>query len=268
MSETKADDPVTELRRIMARLRDPETGCPWDVEQDFASIAPYTIEEAYEVADAITRDDMAELREELGDLLLQVVFHSQMASEAGHFTLDDVARSINDKMIRRHPHVFASAEERDAAAQTVAWEAQKAAERAEKGQATSHLDGVALALPALLRALKLQKRAARAGFDWAETAPIYDKLQEEVGELKEAEASGNADAIEDELGDLLFVSANLARRLSVDPEAALRRANAKFERRFRRMEEIAASRGLDFDALSLDAQEALWQTAKSEEIVG
>jgi nucleoside triphosphate diphosphatase len=267
MSGTSEKGPIGELRAIMARLRDPETGCPWDVEQDFASIAPYTIEEAYEVAEAIRHGDMDELKEELGDLLLQVVFHSQMAAEAGHFTLDDVARAISDKMIRRHPHVFASAGARDADAQTLAWESQKAAERAEKGQASSHLDGVALALPALLRALKLQKRAARAGFDWPETAPIHDKLQEEVGELKAAEASGSADAIEDELGDLLFVSANLARRLSVDPEAALRRANAKFERRFRRMEAIATARGLDFAALTLDEQEALWQQAKSEEIV-
>lgn len=267
MSDASMIAPITRLREIMAKLRDPETGCPWDVEQDFASIAPYTIEEAYEVLDAINRGDLEELREELGDLLLQVVFHSQMASEAGHFTLDDVANAISDKMVRRHPHVFGSAEERDAASQTVAWEAQKAAERAQKGSGSSHLDGVALALPALLRALKLQKRAARAGFDWATTAPIYDKLQEEVGELKEAEASGSQDAIEDELGDLLFVCANLARRLKTDPEAALRRANDKFERRFRRMEALASEQGIDFDSLDLDAQEALWQQTKSEEIV-
>ncbi len=257
---------LMELARIMQRLRDPAGGCPWDLEQDFATIAPYTIEEAYEVADAIARGDMGDLRDELGDLLFQVVFHSQMAAEAGHFTLEDVARAINDKMIRRHPHVFAAADGRSSGDQVVAWEEMKAAERAAKpAEATSALDGVALALPALLRAEKLQKRAARTGFDWTEAAHIFDKLDEETGEVRAAIASGDPDAIEDEIGDLLFVAANLARRVSVDPEAALRRANAKFERRFRAMEALAAARGLDFAALDIDAQEALWQDVKRAE---
>lgn len=253
---------------IMARLRTPVTGCPWDLEQTFATIAPYTIEEAYEVADAIDRGDMADLREELGDLLFQVIFHSRMAEEAGAFALADVVRAVNDKMIRRHPHVFKAADGRDADGQTAAWEEMKAAERAAKGQAAraaSALDGVALSLPALLRAEKLQKRAARTGFDWTETPPIFDKLTEEVEEVKEAMASGDADAIEDEIGDLLFVAANLARRLSVDPEQALRRANAKFERRFRAMEAASAGDGVDFAALSLDEQEAYWQAVKKAE---
>lgn len=253
---------------IMARLRTPVTGCPWDLEQTFATIAPYTIEEAYEVADAIDRGDMTELREELGDLLFQVIFHSRMAEEAGAFALADVVHAINDKMIRRHPHVFEAADGRDADGQTAAWEEMKAAERAAKGQAAkaaSALDGVALSLPALLRAEKLQKRAARTGFDWTETPPIFDKLTEEVEEVKEAMASGDPDAIEDEIGDLLFVAANLARRLSVDPEQALRRANAKFERRFRAMEAASAADGVDFAALSLDEQEAYWQAVKKAE---
>ncbi|MEO1476459.1 MAG: nucleoside triphosphate pyrophosphohydrolase, partial [Pseudomonadota bacterium] len=250
------------LVEIMARLRDPETGCPWDVEQDFSTIAPYTVEEAYEVMDAIQKGDMAELREELGDLMLQVVFHSQMAKEAGHFSIEDVARAINDKMIRRHPHVFDAADARDSDAQTKAWEEQKAEERAAKqktGEPVSALDGVALALPALLRAEKLQKRAARTGFDWATPEPIFEKLEEEVGELQDALAMGDADSIEDELGDILFVCANLARRLGVDPEAALRRTNDKFDRRFRAMEKQSAADGRVFSELSLDEQEAYWQ---------
>ncbi len=257
------------LAAIMARLRNPDGGCPWDLEQDFASIAPYTVEEAYEVLDAIQRGDMTDLRDELGDLLLQVFFHSQMAHEAGHFSVEDVARSINDKMVRRHPHVFDSADDRDAETQTLAWEAQKAAERASKSVASdaepSALDGVALALPALLRAEKLAKRAARTGFDWAEPAPIFDKLEEEVTELREAMAEGNSAAIMDEVGDLLFVCANLARRLGVDPEAALRQANLKFERRFRGMEQLARQDGLDFASLGLDDQERLWQRIKAGE---
>ncbi len=259
---------VDRLKEIMVRLRDPNGGCPWDVEQTFATIAPYTIEESYEVADAIERGDMSDLREELGDLLFQVIFHSRMAEEAGAFALADVVDAINSKMIRRHPHVFVAADGRDADGQTAAWEEVKAAERAAKGKtadATSALDGVALSLPALLRAEKLQKRAARTGFDWTEATHIFDKLEEETDEVKEAIESGDADAIEDEIGDLLFVAANLARRLSVDPEQALRRANAKFERRFRAMEAAAIQAGVDFASLSLDEQEAYWQAVKKTE---
>jgi MazG family protein len=258
-----------ELARIMARLRDPVSGCAWDLAQDFSTIAPYTIEEAYEVADAIERGDMDELRDELGDLLFQVMFHSRMAEEAGSFTLADVVAAINDKMIRRHPHVFGEDRDgRSADEQTTAWEVMKAAERAKKAAADvppSALDGVARALPALLRAEKLQKRAARTGFDWTETPPIFDKLEEEIAEVKEAMASGDAEAIEDEVGDLLFVVANLARRLSVDPEQALRKANGKFERRFRAMEAAAAQEKVDFASLSLDEQEAYWQAVKKTE---
>ncbi|MFN4184956.1 MAG: nucleoside triphosphate pyrophosphohydrolase [Hyphomonas sp.] len=264
----EAAEALLKLIDIMARLRTPETGCPWDLEQSFATIAPYTIEESYEVADAIERGDMGDLREELGDLLFQVIFHSRMAEEAGAFALADVVHAINTKMIRRHPHVFEAADGRDADGQTAAWEEMKAAERAAKGktaQAASALDGVALSLPALLRAEKIQKRAARTGFDWTEAAHIFDKLEEETGEVKEAIASGDADAIEDEIGDLLFVAANLARRLSVDPEQALRRANGKFERRFRAMEIAAAEAGVEFASLSLDEQEAYWQAVKRVE---
>lgn len=264
----EAAEALLKLVDIMARLRTPVTGCPWDLEQTFATIAPYTIEEAYEVADAIERGDMGDLREELGDLLFQVIFHSRMAEEVGAFALADVVGAINDKMIRRHPHVFIAADGRDAEGQTVAWEEVKAAERAAKGKQaedTSALAGVALSLPALLRAEKLQKRAARTGFDWTEAMHIFDKLEEETAEVKEAMASGDTDAIEDEIGDLLFVAANLARRLSVDPEQALRRANAKFERRFRAMEAAAAEAGVDFASLSLDEQEAYWQSVKKAE---
>ena len=263
-----AAEALLTLIDIMARLRTPQTGCPWDLEQTFATIAPYTIEESYEVADAIERGDMADLREELGDLLFQVIFHSRMAEEAGAFALADVVNAINTKMIRRHPHVFEAADGRDTDGQTVAWEEMKAAERAAKGKQAedrSALSGVALSLPALLRAEKLQKRAARTGFDWTEAAHIFDKLEEETAEVKEAMASGDADAIEDEIGDLLFVAANLARRLSVDPEQALRRANAKFERRFRAMEAAASDAGVDFASLSLDEQEAYWQGVKKVE---
>ncbi|MFN7164921.1 MAG: nucleoside triphosphate pyrophosphohydrolase [Hyphomonas sp.] len=265
----EASEAFRELARIMARLRDPVSGCPWDLEQDFATIAPYTIEEAYEVADAIDRGDMSELRDELGDLLFQVMFHSRMAEEQGAFALADVVAAINDKMIRRHPHVFAGeGDGRSAGEQTVAWEAVKAAERTQKagaGNAPSALDGVARALPALLRAEKLQKRAARTGFDWTETPPIFDKLEEEIAEVKEAVASGDTDAIEDEVGDLLFVVANLARRLSVDPEQALRQANAKFERRFRAMEQASIEDRVEFASLTLEEQEAYWQRVKRAE---
>jgi ATP diphosphatase len=272
MAETTQNDSsaraFVKLIEVMARLRAPVSGCPWDLEQDFSTIAPYTIEEAYEVADAIQRGNMADLKEELGDLLFQVVFHSQMASENGTFDIADVTQGIADKMVRRHSHVFGSPDERSAEEQTRAWEVIKAAERAAKTPSDappSALDGVALSLPALLRAEKLQKRAARVGFDWTEAEPIFDKLVEETAEVREAIAAGIQDDIEDEIGDLLFVGANLARRLGIDPEQALRRANEKFERRFRAMESAAASDGADFASLDLEAQEAYWQRVKRSE---
>ena len=255
--------PIDTLLSIMARLRDRERGCPWDREQDFATIAPYTIEEAYEVADAIEREDMAALKDELGDLLFQVVFHARMAEEAGFFAFDDVTNAISDKMIRRHPHVFGDAEIRTAAAQTEAWEAHKAAERAASGNHSSVLDGVALAYPALLRAGKLSRRAARIGFDWPDAQSVVAKVTEEVAEIEAEMQSGAAhDRLEDEVGDLLFAVANLARKLDVEPEAALRRATAKFARRFRQVEGLATERGVGTD---LDALEALWQEVKRGE---
>ena len=246
---------MNRLLAIMARLRDPVRGCEWDVAQTFATIAPYTIEEAYEVADAIAREDMAALRDELGDLLLQVVFHARIAEEAGHFAFDDIATAISDKMEARHPHIFAGAH--DERPRETRWEALKAAERAAGG-ATSALDGVALALPALMRAEKLQKRAARVGFDWPDTAGPAAKVAEEVTEL--AEAATPKDRFE-EAGDFLFAAANLVRAYGIAPEDALRAANAKFERRFHAMEALAD----DFAALSLDEQEALWQQVKRGE---
>jgi len=255
--------PIENLLSIMVRLRDRERGCPWDREQDFATIAPYTIEEAYEVADAIEHGDMAALKDELGDLLFQVVFHARMAEEAGHFAFDDVTNSISDKMIRRHPHVFGDADIRSAVAQTEAWEAHKAAERAASGTHTSVLDGVALAFPALLRAAKVSRRAARIGFDWPDANGVVAKITEEVAEIEAEMQSGGAhERLEDEVGDLLFAAANLARKLEVEPETALRRATAKFERRFRRVEALASARGTGKD---LDALEALWQEVKQEE---
>ena len=244
---------VDRLVTIMARLRDPVSGCPWDLEQDFASIAPYTIEEAHEVADAIARGDMADLKDELGDLLLQVVFHARMAEEAGHFALADVIASISDKMERRHPHIFG-----DGSGGPEQWEAIKAAERDAKG-AASALDGVALGLPALMRAEKLQKRAARTGFDWPDAEGARAKIDEELAEVATAP---DAAAREEEIGDLLFAVVNWARKLGIDPEAALRGANAKFERRFRAIE---AAAGDGFAALDLDAKEALWRHAKAAE---
>lgn len=260
--------PFDRLVAIMDALRTPETGCPWDLEQTFDTIAPYTLEEAYEVADAIRRGDMQDLCEELGDLLLQVVFHAQIASELGAFSVSDVVAAINDKMVRRHPHVFgAGTEPRNAADQTRAWEQIKAVERAEKaaqGAPPSALDGVALALPALVRAEKLQKRAARTGFDWTNPADIFAKLDEETLEVRDAMAEGAQDHIEEEIGDLLFVTANLARRLNVDPEIALNKANVKFEKRFRAMEVKAAEAGQAFAGLDLPGQEALWQAVKRD----
>jgi MazG family protein len=252
--------PIDRLLAIMARLRDPERGCPWDREQDFATIAPYTIEEAYEVADAIERADMAALRDELGDLLLQVVFHARMAEEAGLFAFDEVAAAIADKMVRRHPHVFGDAEIASVAAQNEAWEAHKAAEREAAGGVDSVLDGVALALPALLRAAKISRRAARIGFDWPDARGVIGKIAEEIAEIEDAIASGgDPAALEEEVGDLLFAVANLARKLEVEPETALRRATAKFERRFRRVEALARERGIGAD---LNRLEALWTEVK------
>ena len=238
----------------MARLRDPERGCEWDLAQDFASIAPYTLEEAYEVADAIARADMADLRDELGDLLLQVVFHARMAEEAGLFAFEDVARSISDKMEARHPHIFG--DETGTMGET-RWETLKAAERQSRGS-TSAMDGVALALPALMRAHKLQKRAARDGFDWPDTEGPEAKIIEEIEELKAA----SPQTLKEEAGDLLFATVNFVRAHGIDAESALRAANAKFERRYRAMEKKASG---DFAALSLDEQEALWQAVKRDE---
>ncbi|MBL4917875.1 nucleoside triphosphate pyrophosphohydrolase [Szabonella alba] len=253
------------LLEIMARLRDPETGCPWDIQQDFASIAPYTVEEAHEVADAIERQDWADLRGELGDLLLQTVFHARIAQDAGLFDFDDVARAICDKMIARHPHVFGSdSRDKTPEQQTADWEAIKAAERAGKAE-TGVLDGIALGLPALTRALKLQKRAERVGFDWPSTDEVLAKITEEAAELTEARESLTQAEVEEEFGDLLFVMANLARHLQVDPEAALRAANAKFTRRFRRIEEVLAESGKTPAQSDLAEMDGLWNRAKAEE---
>jgi len=251
------------LLEIMARLRDPERGCPWDRQQDFKSIAPYTVEEAYEVADAIERADLAALKEELGDLLLQVVYHARMAEEAGLFHFEDVAAGIADKLTARHPHVFGTAEMHDAVEQSCDWEARKAHERASKSQ-TGALEGVPLALPALTRAEKLQKRAARVGFDWPELAPVFAKIHEELGELeRELTAKGAAARIEDELGDVLFAVANLARKLDVDPEQALRGTNRKFERRFRHVESRLAEQEKQPAQASLEEMDGYWDEAKA-----
>jgi nucleoside triphosphate diphosphatase len=254
------DAGLPRLAAIMARLRAPVGGCPWDLEQDFDTIAPYTIEEAYEVADAIARRDWAGLRGELGDLLFQSVYHAQMAAEAGHFTLDDVIRGICDKMIARHPHVFGDAGTRTAEAQTAAWEAQKAAERAARAQG-GVLDDVPLALPALTRAVKLQNRAARVGFDWPEVVQVVDKIAEEARELTQAP---EAERLE-EFGDLMFVMANLARHLRIDPEEALRAANAKFTRRFAYVEARLAEAGRRPQDSDLAEMDALWNAAKAAE---
>ena len=255
--------PIDRLLAIMARLRDPDRGCPWDREQNFATIAPYTIEEAYEVADAIEREDMTALKDELGDLLLQVVFHARMAEEAGLFAFDDVAQAIADKMERRHPQVFGDAEIASVAAQNEAWEVHKAAEREAKGAAASVVEGVAIALPALVRAAKISRRAAHIGFDWPDADSVIDKIEEELDEIEDAiDDRAPPAALEEEIGDLLFATANLARKLDIEPETALRRATAKFERRFRRVETLAAERGI---GRNLDALEALWQEVKAEE---
>lgn len=253
MSDAPHEPPIDRLLAIMARLRDPENGCDWDLAQDFATIAPYTIEEAYEVADAITRDDLKDLREELGDLLFQVVFHARMAEEAGHFAFADVAAGIADKMEARHPHIFGDA---GGLMTEARWEDMKATERADKGVASA-LDGVALALPALMRAEKLQKRAARTGFDWPNPSGSKAKIAEEIAELEAA--SSDAEKLE-EAGDLLFAAVNFVRAYGISAEDALRAANAKFERRFRAMEALAGVEG--FPKLSLDQQEELWQQVK------
>jgi len=269
--ESLPREPMARLLAVMGWLRDRQHGCPWDLEQTFRTIAPYTIEEAYEVADAIERDDLGALKEELGDLLLQVVYHSQMASEAGAFDFPAVAATVAEKMIARHPHVFGNATIDTAEEQTVSWEARKAAERAAKGggeadqRPAGALDGVARALPALLRAEKIQKRAARVGFDWKETAPVIDKIEEELGELRRELTADGVDPsrVADELGDVLFAVANLARHCKVDPEAALRATNDKFERRFRHIERRLAESGRKPADATLEEMEALWQEAKT-----
>ncbi len=252
--------PIERLLAIMARLRHPQTGCEWDREQSFETIAPYTIEEAYEVADAIERNDIAGLKDELGDLLLQVVFHARIAEEATHFTFDDVAASISEKLEKRHPHIFGD-EDHSQSTQTVRWEKLKAAERAARGE-TGVLDGVALSLPALMRAEKLQKRAARVGFDWPDASGPAAKVREELDEL--AGATSETDRFE-EAGDLMFAAVNAVRALGIAPEEALKKANAKFERRFREMEAMAERDGVDFSALTLERQENYWQAVKASE---
>jgi len=257
---------IERLLEVVRRLRDPERGCPWDKEQSFATIAPYTIEEAYEVADAIRREAWAELAGELGDLLLQVVYHAQIAEEAGLFDFEQVAQGIAEKMIRRHPHVFGDAVVESAAAQRRAWEEVKAAERAGKASDPSVLADVPLALPALTRAEKLQRRAARIGFDWPEPTPILAKIEEELAELRASlEAREPREKLAEELGDLLFAVVNLARRLEIDAEEALRAANAKFERRFRAVEARARASGSDPAQLDLAALDRLWEEVKAEE---
>jgi tetrapyrrole methylase family protein/MazG family protein/ATP diphosphatase len=262
MSETAQID---RLLGIMARLRDPDGGCAWDLEQTFATIAPYTVEEAYEVADAIERNDLTDLRDELGDLLLQVVFHARMAEEGGHFGFDDVARAISEKMIRRHPHVFGEEDQRSSAEQTRAWEVIKAKERATRGKNQSLLDDVPAGLPALTRAVKLSRRAAGVGFVWPTVEKVVEKLDEEVAELKAEIADRDLAKAREELGDVLFVVANIARTLEIDPEDALRATNAKFARRFRFIEAALQARGKSPDQSDLAEMDALWDEAKAAE---
>ena len=271
----KPSKDISRLIEIMAALRAPKTGCPWDIEQDFSTIAPYTIEEAYEVADAIARGDLDDLREELGDLLLQVVYHAQMAEEAGEFAFGDVVEAITTKMIRRHPHVFGDEKARSAGMAKGMWEKIKAVEKADKRNARiargldpedhgkGYLDSVPVALPALTRALKLQEKAARVGFDWSEAAPILDKIEEEIGELREALATGDSAPIKDEFGDMLFAVVNLGRHLKLDSEAALSGTNEKFRSRFHYVERAIEESGGSLQKATLDEMEALWQRAKS-----
>ncbi len=256
--------PIDRLLGIMARLRDPEHGCPWDREQTWSSIVPHTIEEAYEIADAVERGDVDHVRDELGDLLFQVVFQSRIAEEQGLFRFDDVVDAISNKLERRHPHVFGDATIGSAAEQTAAWEEHKAAERRAKGGAAGALDGVTLGLPALVRAAKLGRRAAQVGFDWPDVAGVLDKVREEIDELQQAVATGESAHVREELGDLLFSVAQLARHLDVDPEAALRDAGGKFERRFRRIEASLAVDGRTAADASMAELEALWARAKRE----
>ena len=253
---------MLQLLDIMRRLRDPESGCPWDIKQDFSTIAPYTIEEAYEVADAIARESMTDLKDELGDLLFQVVFHAQMANEQGSFDFNDVHQAVCDKMLRRHPHVFSNVEIRDDVHQTQVWEDYKTEERKQKGE-HSLMDGIPAGMAELQRSVKLQKRAGKVGFDWDSADPVMDKFDEELAELRSAMAAADRDAMEDELGDLLFVATNLARKLNIDPGSALRRSNAKFELRFRAMEESAGGHA-GLDSMDLDAMEDLWQNTKKQ----
>jgi MazG family protein len=262
---------VADLLAVMQALRTPVTGCPWDLEQTFATVAPYTIEEAYEVVDAIQRHDLGDLREELGDLLLQVVFHAQLAAEAGAFTFADVVDAITAKMIRRHPHVFGDAAARTAGAPKGFWEKIKAEERAAKGvadQAVSVLDGVPVGMPGLTRAVKLQEKAARVGFDWPDITPVFDKIREEVAELEEVVVAGDTAGITDEFGDLLFVMANLARHLGIDPEAAVRGTNSKFTRRFHGIEAALATDGRTPGQSTLNEMDALWNAVKKAEKAG
>ncbi len=262
--QTEAASQLSRLLDIMEALRHPQTGCPWDREQDFASIAPYTIEEAYEVADAIAAQDFAALPDELGDLLLQVVYHARMAEEAGHFAFADVARAIADKMVRRHPHVFGEEAARDAGMQAMAWEEQKRAERRARAE-TGTLAGIAVGLPALTRARKITARAARVGFDWADAEQVIEKLEEEIAELRAELPGADPARLADEFGDILFVAANLARKLDLDPEACLRQANAKFARRFGKVEAALAAEGRTAEEASLAEMEALWQQVKRTE---
>ncbi len=276
LPDTESDPPLHDrdhglarLIEIMARLRDPERGCSWDIEQTFASIAPYTIEEAYEVADAVERGDLEDLRDELGDLLLQVVYHARMAEESGAFDFADVARGVSDKMVRRHPHVFgAASRDKTPAQQTRDWEAIKAAERAGAPATPSALDGVARGLPALTRAVKLQNRAARVGFDWPDAGAVLDKIAEETTELVEARDAGDPNRLAEEYGDLMFVMANLARHLGIDPEAALRAANTKFIRRFRGVEAALRRSGRGPEASTLAEMDRLWDAQKRAERAG
>lgn len=256
------DTPLERLISLMAKLRS-DNGCPWDKEQTFETIAPYTIEEAYEVREAIRTDDMVSLKEELGDLMFQVVFHSQMAAEQNLFDLNEVCDLLTTKMVRRHPHVFGQGDDRTVEEQTIAWEDLKAKERAGKKDTNGILDDVAIALPALMRAEKLQKRAARVGFDWPSLDGVTDKISEEAQELANAVDAGMTDDIEDEMGDLLFAVTNLARKLNIDPEKALRRTNDKFTNRFRKIEAYAADNQISLKEMSLDDMEAQWQLAKS-----
>jgi len=257
------------LVEIMNALRDPETGCPWDLEQDFESIVPHTLEEAYEVAQAIEHGDLDEVRTELGDLLFQVVFYARLAQEAGHFRFDDVAGAISDKLVRRHPHVFGEASVNSAEAQTRAWEAQKAGERAGRAERSerppSVMDDIPLALPGLTRGVKIQRRAARVGFDWGEPRPVIAKIREELDELEAALQTGDRDGLAEELGDVLFACANLGRHMGIDPEQSLRATNAKFERRFRRMEALLRAEERAVEDVSFDSLEDAYQRAKAEE---